>query len=93
MNELFAFLFACVLIGIWGLKMFCDSPYLDFSRAIRPTKNTTALTIPTFGSLMLVIAAAKTLEMLGKTSQCCIFFCSYILRNWNIRLHCLVISD
>lgn len=62
MNELFSFLFACVLIGIWGLEMFCDSPYLEFSRAIRPTKNTTALTIPTFGSLMLVIAAAKTLE-------------------------------
>ena len=62
MNELFAFLFACVLIGIWALEMFCDSPYLEFSRAIRPTKNTTALTIPTFGSLMLVIAAAKTLE-------------------------------
>ena len=47
---------------VWGLEMFCDSPRLDYFRAIRPTKNMTALTIPSFAFVILVVAAAKTLE-------------------------------
>jgi len=62
MDELVAFLFSCALIAVWGLEMFCDSPRLDYFRAIRPTKNMTALTIPSFAFVILVVAAAKTLE-------------------------------
>jgi len=62
MDELVAFLFSCALIAVWGLEMFCDSPRLDYFHAIRPTKNMTALTIPSFAFVILVVAAAKTLE-------------------------------
>ena len=62
MDELVAFLFSCALIAVWGLVMFCDSPRLDYFRTIRPTKNMTALTIPSFAFVILVVAAAKTLE-------------------------------